>query len=312
MWSEVENLSKTFVGSRLYMGDFIYVLRPSEKLMGLALFVENCDLGDIEGCGCHFTWSNNNMLPEKRIWYHCPIVVSWGCKPSRVSQFRYCNFWERLDDYKEKVTNCWSSDRGCNNLFMVQAKLNIIKKMMKSEFMKVTKGMDGRVENLRRAPTNAQKLAEHCPMDAALAHRELEMAREYRKIKGGGESGRKIDGSQCRAPIREVTDMEIWNALNKIGVDKSSGPDGFSSSFFKTNCDILGNEFLTSVRHCLKNNALPRGMNVAFIALIPKTKLAAEPVDYRPISCCNVVYKVISGVLADRLKGVLPEIVDLA
>ncbi|CAM8893804.1 unnamed protein product [Rhodiola kirilowii] len=274
---------------------------------------------------------------------------------------------------------------------MVQAKLEIMKKMMKSEFIKVTRGMDGRVENLTRALTDAQKLAEHCPMDAALTQREQEMAREYMKIKGyqflfyrqrtksrwlkegdantkyfhsivkgrmsrnsikvikcaSGElstdqpkinrefvshfktilaqtiecspikaevvsRGRKIDGSQYRGLIREVTYMEIWNALNKIDAAKSPGPDGFSYSFFKTNWNILGNEFCTSVRHCLKNNALPRGMNAAFIALIPKTKLAAELADYMPISCCNVVYKVISGVLADRLKEVLPGIVDLA
>ncbi|KAL9677932.1 hypothetical protein QQ045_015769 [Rhodiola kirilowii] len=50
----------------------------------------------------------------------------------------------------------------------------------------------------------------------------------------------------------------------------------------------------------------------AVLALIPKSKTASEPADYRPIACFNVTYKVISGLLAERLKTVLPGIIDKA
>ncbi|GJX38204.1 hypothetical protein Tco_0251507 [Tanacetum coccineum] len=50
--------------------------------------------------------------------------------------------------------------------------------------------------------------------------------------------------------------------------------------------------------------------NTTLISLVPKVKSPARVIDYRPISYCNVVYKVISKVLTNRLKLVLNDLVD--
>lgn len=55
---------------------------------------------------------------------------------------------------------------------------------------------------------------------------------------------------------------------------------------------------------------LPRGVNATILTLIPKHDDAKEMKDYRPISCCNILYKVISKVLANRLKVLLPEMIE--
>ncbi|KAL9690981.1 hypothetical protein QQ045_011398 [Rhodiola kirilowii] len=108
--------------------------------------------------------------------------------------------------------------------------------------------------------------------------------------------GNKLADSQCRGLICKVTDKEVWSVLSKIGVDKSPRPDGFSTSFFKKNWSLLGKELCSGIRHCLKYNALPKGLNAAFIALVPKSNLAIKPGDFRPIYCYNVVYKqLVSG-----------------
>ncbi|KAL9669927.1 hypothetical protein QQ045_007477 [Rhodiola kirilowii] len=55
---------------------------------------------------------------------------------------------------------------------------------------------------------------------------------------------------------------------------------------------------------------MPACINSTFLALIPKVKNANSPKDFRPISCCNVVYKIISGVLVNRPKPVLSYLID--
>lgn len=107
--------------------------------------------------------------------------------------------------------------------------------------------------------------------------------------------------------IKPVTDEEIKDVLFKMPSNKSPGPDGFTTEFFKASWHIIGKDFITAVRSFFTMGFLPKGLNATILALIPKKDIAVEMKDYRPISCCNVLYKVISKVIANRLKGTLPQ-----
>lgn len=54
---------------------------------------------------------------------------------------------------------------------------------------------------------------------------------------------------------------------------------------------------------------MPRSLNETYICLIPKVKCPQKITEFYPISLCNVIYKIVSKVLANRLKKILPEVI---
>lgn len=60
----------------------------------------------------------------------------------------------------------------------------------------------------------------------------------------------------------------------------------------------------------LNHNRSPKEINKTFIVLIPKGKNPSSPKDFRPISLCNVVMKIVTKVTANKMKVILPEVSD--
>ena len=106
--------------------------------------------------------------------------------------------------------------------------------------------------------------------------------------------------------IRVVTAEEVRKVLFSMAVDKSPGPDGYTSEFFKATWAITGRDFVIAVQSFFDKGFLPKGINSTILTLIPKKTEAVSMKYYRPISCCNMIYKVISKILANRMKKLLP------
>lgn len=91
--------------------------------------------------------------------------------------------------------------------------------------------------------------------------------------------------------------------------NKSSGPDGFTVEFFQAAWSIVGGEFVIAVQSFFHYGLLPREINATVLNLIPKKTDDSTMEGYRPIACCNLIYKVISKILANKLKEILPDAV---
>ena len=109
---------------------------------------------------------------------------------------------------------------------------------------------------------------------------------------------------------RSFTKEEVIAALKQLHPTKSPGPDGMSALFFQKYWNIVGNNVINLVLNVLNSDMPMVEINNTNIALIPKNKNPQRMTDFRPISLCNVVYKLISKTLANRLKAILPYIIS--
>lgn len=102
---------------------------------------------------------------------------------------------------------------------------------------------------------------------------------------------------------------EVKKALFHIGDLKAPGPDGLHAVFFKRFWNLLGDGLVAEVLEAVNNCKIPDGWNDTTIVLIPKVTNPTLVSQFHSISLCNVVYKVISKMLANRLRVILPEII---
>ena len=104
--------------------------------------------------------------------------------------------------------------------------------------------------------------------------------------------------------------IEIKKAVWGCGSSKSPGPDDFNFSFIKKFWDIIGKDIIHAVEHFYKFGNISKGCNASFISLVPKLGNPITLDGYRPISLVGCIYKVISKILSNRVKKVLPKIID--
>eukprot|EP00253_Pinus_taeda_P028919 PITA_28919 len=108
---------------------------------------------------------------------------------------------------------------------------------------------------------------------------------------------------------RPVSEKEVSEVLKEMQNGKAPGPNGFNVDFFKVCWNIIKKDIVRVVEDSRLNRTILKALNTSFIALIPKQNNAQTPERYRPIALCNVVYKIISKVAANRLKPLLPTLV---
>lgn len=98
-------------------------------------------------------------------------------------------------------------------------------------------------------------------------------------------------------------------ALFQMFPTRTPGPDGFPTLFFQHFWHVIKDKTVQCCLNVLNEKASLKGMNHTNIALIPKEKHPKMASDIRPISLCNVSYKNIAKVLANRLKPILQLII---
>lgn len=105
---------------------------------------------------------------------------------------------------------------------------------------------------------------------------------------------------------KNYTEVEVFKALKQMSSSKAPRPNGMTPIFFQRFWPVVGKLVTTAVLKALNNCEFPSSLNHSFITLIPNKKSLVKVVYFRPINLCNVVYKLISKVIVNRLKNVIP------
>jgi hypothetical protein len=109
---------------------------------------------------------------------------------------------------------------------------------------------------------------------------------------------------------KPFSEEEIGDALFQIGPLKAPGPNGFPARFFQRNWAILKMDVVKAVQKFFEDRQMPEGVNDTVIVLIPKVQNPETLKDFRPIILCNVIHKVASKCLVNRLRPLLDGIIS--
>ncbi|CAN0875652.1 Transposon TX1 uncharacterized 149 kDa protein [Linum grandiflorum] len=95
-----------------------------------------------------------------------------------------------------------------------------------------------------------------------------------------------------------------------MDADKAPGPDDLNPGFYQHFWLLLGEEVFQAGRRWLAHDVIPIDIHETNVVLFPKVEDPKIMKDLRPISLCNVLYRILAKVLANRLHKVMPKLIS--
>ncbi|XP_074314480.1 uncharacterized protein LOC141649696 [Silene latifolia] len=328
LWQSLKEMHSVVNGPWIAMGDFNNVLAMSERIGSEVIVAElkgfqecaaECGLLDLPAQGAFFTWNNKHepvamvfsrldrvMVNDEWLMHFLETTTIFH--PEGLFDHYPCTI--NMSNESERRVDSNISICGLNGAVFgnIETSANVAKMYLQ----KIQ-------TQLHTDPRNV--ILQQTEKEAAASYRELEEARRsflFQKskaqwIEAGDENTHYFHSvlKARRMSNREVNSEEIKQALSSIPANKAPGPDGYTSQFFKDDVDIVGEDLIAVVKEFFQSGQLLTQVNSTVLTLVPKKARPILVADFRPIACCNVVYKIISKVICNRLVPILRSIVSV-
>ena len=122
----------------------------------------------------------------------------------------------------------------------------------------------------------------------------------------------KLNREEQESIEREINIEDLKHIVYKSKNNKSPGPDGFSNEFYKSFWDQIQILLLQLMNHYREKGELNKRQISGIITCIPKGgKIRNDLKNWRPITLLNSIYKFYSGILAERIKNLLPKLIHV-
>ncbi|XP_050386286.1 uncharacterized protein LOC126802674 [Argentina anserina] len=104
--------------------------------------------------------------------------------------------------------------------------------------------------------------------------------------------------------------LDVKDALFSIGPLKASGYDGFPTSFYQHHWQLYSRDIYSIACNAFTSGCIPSGLNHTIISLIPKVDGPQHMVNFKPISLCSTIYKVISKHIVAKLRPLMMKLIS--
>ncbi|XP_062103092.1 uncharacterized protein LOC133814106 [Humulus lupulus] len=347
LWKDLVQLSKGLNLPWIVGGDFNSVLNIKEwleyrgnanEMIPFQNCITDCGLEDIKFNGNFFTWNNKQegkdrvyakldrflanhkwldkyttdevtFFPEGEFDHSPDLLSIYSNMQNGKKPFRYFNFWKNLDGFIDTVNKNWNEDSwysyvlSCFPLEAAQNWFKSVEQRRQGKYGDLGSNQNGRWIDDEEGAIKAflefyHNLLGSCGTTRTRVHKRIV------------QEGPMVTQRQSNWLLQDYTKEEVKDALQSIPDDKAQGPDGFSSAFFKDTWEITGSELTVAVLSFLNSRRLLKEINATTMTLIPKSICPESVNDYRPIACCNVIYKITSKMICKRLREVLTGIIS--
>ncbi|XP_074315189.1 uncharacterized protein LOC141651372 [Silene latifolia] len=252
----------------------------------------------------------------------CLVTISDLYTP-RPFSFKYLNCWASSPQFQNVVTDGWSSHYYGGHIHSLFQKLKRLRSCLKGIHTTSFTNLSERVADAKQKLKDCQIRLSSSPMDVSLIREEDKLIQDYltvkraklqalqqrAKVRLGSCVLDTLPLADCESLVQPVRVQEILDALRSIDRNKSPGVDGYTSGFFLDAWNVVGQDFKNVVLELFQKGALPKAANTTLLVLIPKMETPLSVKDFRPIACCTIYYKIVSKILANRLRQVLDTIV---
>ncbi|KAA3453673.1 reverse transcriptase [Gossypium australe] len=264
--------------------------------------LEDCQLADLGYSGNWFTWERGN-LPETNIQER----LDRGVDRDDKNMAEIIDTKIHLNMEIDKDESYWEQRARINWLKLGDRNTSFFHKQA----------------SLRKKRNLIQKLQLDDERETKEIEEMKEIAQAYfvKLFSNGSHTSTDRIFSGIEACISEednanlkanFTKEEIRTALNEMGPTKALGEDGLPAIFYQKCWPIIGEDVANYCLQQLNKSMDVSSINKTNIVLLPKVSSPTNISQFRPISLCNVIYKVIAKAIANQLRVVLHKCIDSA
>ncbi|XP_024012343.1 uncharacterized protein LOC112086786 [Eutrema salsugineum] len=267
----------------------------------------------------HNVFSHTNVEYLK-MWGsdHRPLLASVSNKPPRhVHRFMFDKRWVGKPGLEAAVKDGWGKPLTMSNgslasrIRKCRRAISVWRKSLVTNSEKLIKLLQEQIDKAQEDENISSEALRDLKWRLVAAYREEE---SYWRQKNPSSVLHGVSASVTEAMneslTREISEEEVRRALFSLNPGKAPGPDGLTALFYQKFWGTIKMDLLQTIRDFFSSGKFDAQLNETNICLIPEGDKPREMTGFRPISLCNVSYKIISKILSLRLKKFLPDLIS--